>query len=159
MSFAVEMNDSTRERPLYVVDASVAVKWHLQDEQDTEYAAALLADFRERKVDLLAPAHLRSEVPSAIRNAVRARRLTPTQGGAAIAAFLGWNVATVDSDALIEAGYDQAVRFGCSFYDGLYLALAERLGCPLVYADQRLRNALGTDFPLALWLTDYVPLA
>ena len=58
---------------------------------------------------------------------------------------------------LIEAGYDQAVRFGCSFYDGLYLALAETLDCPFVFADQRLRNGLGTSFPRALWLSDHLP--
>ena len=63
---------------------------------------------------------------------------------------------TVDDNALVEAGYDQALRFGCSFYDGLYLALAEIVSRPLIHSDNRLRNALGDQFRYALWLGDYV---
>ena len=74
-----------------------------------------------------------------------------------IADFLALPIDAVDNNDLIEAGYDQAMRFGCSFYDGLYLALAESLDCPFVFADLRLCNALGALFPRALWLTDYVP--
>ena len=157
-SFAVAMIDSTSNVPLYVIDASVAVKWHLPDEQDGDAAVAILADFREGRTALVAPGHFRYEVPSAIRNALRTDRLTPSEGRGAIAAFFVVQVPTVDDNALIEAGYDQALRFGCSLYDGLYLALAENLGCPLVHADKRLRNTLGTRFPRVLWLGDYAPL-
>ena len=41
------------------------------------------------------------------------------------------------------------MRFGCSFSDGLYLALAESLDCPFVVANLRLRGALGANFPRA----------
>ena len=41
-----------------------------------------------------------------------------------------------------------AERFGRSFYDGLYVALALETGSPLVTADSRLYNALRND-PLA----------
>jgi len=143
--------------PIHVVDASVAVKWHLRDEPDTDAADALLTDFREGRVELVAPGQIRYEVPSAIRNALRTGRLTPTQGTAAVADFLAWQIPTVDDAALVENGFDWAVRIGCSFYDGVDLALAESIGHPFVYADQRLRNALGGRFPLALWLNDYVP--
>jgi predicted nucleic acid-binding protein len=143
--------------PRYVVDASVAVKWHLRDESDTTHADALLIEFREGRVQLLAPDHIRYEVPSAIRNALRTKRLTPLDGSAAIREFLSWRITAIRSDALIIAAYDRALRFGCSLYDGLYLALAERASCPLVYADSRLRYALGHRFPHSLWLTDYVP--
>ncbi|MCX6020737.1 MAG: hypothetical protein NTZ05_03225 [Chloroflexi bacterium] len=51
-----------------------------------------------------------------------------------------------------------AQRFGCSLYDGVYLALALARDCPLIYADNRLRNALRGRFPLALWIEDYQPL-
>lgn len=151
--------DSTNNIPLYVVDASVAAKWHLPDEPDAHLAVALLADFREGRTALVAPGQLRFEVPSAIRNALRTNRLTSPEGRAAISTFLAWQIPTVDNGELIEAGYDQALRFGCSLYDGLYLALAEFVDCPLVFADLRLRHAIGSRFPRALWLTDYVPRA
>lgn len=105
---------------------------------------------------MIAPAHLRYEVSSSVLNAVRARRLTDHDGRAAISDFLSWGIRIIDDDALIEAGYEQAARVDCSLYDGCYVALAELLRAPLVYADLRLRNALGTTFPLGLWLDDYV---
>ena len=151
------MNGSTSSVPLYVVDASVAVKWQLRDEPDADLALAVLADFRDGHTQFVAPAQLRYEVASAIRNALRMNRLTIADGRTAISEFLAWGIPVVDDDALIGAAYLEAVRFGCSFYDGLYLALANRLGSPFVFADNHLRNALGTQFLQALWLTDYVP--
>ena len=151
------MSDSTSSLPRYVVDASVATKWLLRDEPDTDLADLLLEDSREGRIDLLAPAQLRYEVSSAVRNAVRARRLTPADGRGAIADFLSWSVRTIDDDALLQAGFDQALRFRCSFYDGVYVALAEIADCSLVFADLRLRNALGSQFPRGIWLSDYVP--
>lgn len=144
-------------RPLYVIDASVAVKWHLRDEHDVHAADLILDDFQEGRTDILAPGQLRYELPSAVRNALRTNRLTAEQGKLAISAFFALRIPTVDDDALIQAAYDQALRFGCSLYDGLYLALADSVGCPFVYADRRLRNALGSAFPRALWVEDYVP--
>lgn len=157
MSFAVETSGSASNLPLFVVDASVAVKWVLLDEPDTQLAERLLEDFREGRVGLVAPVHLRFEVPSAVRNAVRAHRLTAIEGQVAVDRFLSASIPTVDDDPLIEAGYELAVRVNCSLYDGCCVALAELLRVPLVHADLRLRNALGTTFPLGLWLDDYVP--
>lgn len=149
---------STSSLPRYIVDASVAVKWHLRDEADTNHADLLLEDFSRGRVHLLAPDHIRYEVPSAIRNATRRSRLPVDQGRAMIEEFLDWRLTTVGSDAIIVEAYRQAFRFGCSLYDGLYVALAERARCPLVYADARLRNALGDRFEYGLCFTDYVPV-
>lgn len=143
------------EPPRYVVDASVVAKWHPRDEEFVEPAVALLLAFQEDRVALLAPAHIAYEVPSAIRNAVRGKRLDPADGRAAITEFLALGIATVDDHGLIVAGYEQALRFGCSLYDGLYLALAEAARCPFIYADKHLRNALGNRFALALWIEEY----
>lgn len=146
---------TTADVARYVVDASVATKWHLHDEQDTDAAVALLAEFREGRVHLVAPDQIGYEVASAIRNAVRTNRLTVEQAGTAIADFLAWRIPTVAGDDLILAAYDHAIRFGCSLYDGLYLALADSAECPLIYADLRLRRAIEGRFPYSLWLADY----
>lgn len=153
MSFGAETIASTSSLPSFVVDASVAVKWYLRDEPDTDAADRARLDFEEGRTVLLAPNQIRYEVPSAIRNALRTGREIPSRGRVKIANFLALPISTADDDTLLEAGYDQAVRFGCSW---LYLALAESVGCPFLYADRRLRNALGTSFPLAVWLNDYV---
>ncbi len=50
-----------------VLDASVAVKWHLKDEDYAAEAALLLEDFGQGELELVAPAQIRYEVPSAFR--------------------------------------------------------------------------------------------
>ena len=151
------MTDSHSEIRRFVVDASVAAKWFLRDEPGSQSAEMLLADFRENRIQLLAPVHLHVEVSSAIRNAVRTGRLSVDDAREAIEVFMAWQIETVGGPEPILAGFDRAVRFGGSLYDGIYLALAEAVASPLVHADARLRNALGDRFPLAIWLADYVP--
>jgi predicted nucleic acid-binding protein len=49
--------------------------------------------------------------------------------------------------------------FDRSFYDGLYVALAARAGCPLVTADRKLYNSL-RDGDLAeslIWVENFDP--
>ncbi len=42
------------EVPRYVLDASVAVKWHLDDEDHAEQALAVLADYESGRISLAA---------------------------------------------------------------------------------------------------------
>jgi len=149
------MDLTTHSLPQFVVDASIAVKWHLRDEQDAETVIQVLTDYRDGRKSLVAPEQIRYEVPGAIRNAVRTRRMTADAGAMAVADFLSWNIPTVTDNALTLNGYRLAIRFGCWFYDGLYVALAERANASLVHADNRLRNAIGGTFPLEMWMDDY----
>lgn len=141
------------ERPQFVVDASVAAKWYLNDDQALE----VLRHFLQGKISLLAPDHIRYEVPSAVRNAIRRERVDPAAAREATSIFLGLGLHTTRSSSLILLGHDQAMKFGCSLYDGLYLALAEMSRCPLLHADRKLRHALNGRFPLELWIADYQP--
>jgi len=149
------MDLTTHSLPQFVVDASIAVKWHLRDEQDAETAIQVLTDYRDGRISLVPPEQIRYEVPSAIRNALRTRRMTADAGAMAVADFLSWNIPTVTDNALTLNGYRLVIRFGCSFYDGLYVALAERANASLVHAGNRLRNAIGGTFPLEMWMDDY----
>ncbi|MEA2515831.1 MAG: hypothetical protein QOJ59_5320, partial [Thermomicrobiales bacterium] len=106
-------------------------------------------------IDLVAPGCVRYEVPSAIRKTLRTRRLTTDEARASIQAFLDLRLPTIDEDELILAAYQFTLRIGCSLYDGMYLALAEGLGCPLIDADLGLRNTLhGHPFE-TVWLDDW----
>lgn len=144
------------DRPSFVLDASVATKWLLRDEQVVAAADQVLNGFRDGRIDLVAPNQIRYEVVSAIRSATRRERLTLGQGRTAVALFLSFGIPTVDDDDLLVAGFEQALRFGCSLYDGVYVALAESIGRPLLFADLRLRHAFGDAFPLGPWIEDYV---
>ena len=145
------------ERPCYIVDASIATKWYLNDEDGAETAAVLFQEFDRGNVELYAPEQIRYEVPSAIRQAVSRTRLSPEHGRQATELFLSLDFTTVRSTSLTILAYDQALRWGCSLYDGLYLALAEATDYPLVFADHRLKNTLAGRFPLAVWIDDYSP--
>jgi predicted nucleic acid-binding protein len=139
-----------------VVDASVAVKWHLSDEEDAEAAALLLTRFSEQAVDLVAPDQIRYEVPNAIAVATIGQnpRLTPEQGREALEEFLGLGLPTVADNELISEAYPLVHQYGIAFYDALYLALAERLAIPLITADRRLYNRV-RQLPSVIWIGDY----
>jgi predicted nucleic acid-binding protein len=141
--------------PRYVPNASVATKWFLDDEEHASEAHAVLLSFREDRISLLAPDHIRHEVASALRTAVRMNRISDVDSLAALNQFIDWRVPTLASDALLIHGHQAALRYGCALYDGLYLALAELAECSLVYADRRLRNTLGGAFARSIWIEDF----
>ncbi|HLZ71048.1 MAG TPA: type II toxin-antitoxin system VapC family toxin [Dehalococcoidia bacterium] len=141
-----------------VVDASVAAKWHLpdRDEEHADQALLLLTQFQAGDLELLAPAHIRFEVPSVLTVAtIRTPfRLTPEQAQAAIDAFLALPLATYDDTALLSAAFRLTTRYGLTYYDAVYLALAQREQAPLVTADRR-AHARIAQLPEVLWLADW----
>ncbi|MBI2761716.1 MAG: type II toxin-antitoxin system VapC family toxin [Chloroflexi bacterium] len=139
-----------------VVDASVATKWHLVDEDLADEALLLLDRFSHGVVNFVAPQHIRYEIASAISVATHRRppRLTRVEGRAAIQEFLAVNIILFDDNALNQAAYELTHTDGCAFYDGLYVALAQRMGIPLIMADDRLYRLVG-HYPFVVWLADY----
>jgi predicted nucleic acid-binding protein len=124
-----------------VVDASVALKW-LVEEEGTDAADAL------RGQHLVAPALVRVEVANVLRTMAA---LGATPSAVAVELFALFQRAPVDiveaDDALERRALDLAIALAHPVYDCLYLALAERMGAPLVTADARFLRALaGTPF-------------
>ena len=120
-----------------VVDASVAVKW-LVEEEHSDAADRLLDGNHE----LFAPRLMASEVGNALWRKVRMGELERSRAGALAAAISEMAVRWTEDE---EVGPD-AVRLSLSLdrpvYDCVYLALAHRLGATLVTADVRFVNAL-----------------
>lgn len=144
------------EASALVVDASVAVKWHLLDEEHADAAALVLRRFGSGVLDLYAPTQIRFEVPAAIAVAAgdRGQRLTVEQGREAIEGFLALDLAIIDRDPLILAAFPLVHRHGIAFYDALYLALAQDLNVPLITADRRFYERI-RGLPHVLWLGTY----
>jgi predicted nucleic acid-binding protein len=138
--------------PTYVVDASVAIKWFVEDEDRIEQSRTVLTAFGSGLVRLLAPEHLILEVANAIQSAVQSRRLTAQDGEEALSYLLSLNIPLVSGRELIVAGYRIASRYECVFYDALYLALADAVRCPLLHADRKLQASVAGRFPLAHWI-------
>jgi predicted nucleic acid-binding protein len=61
---------------------------------------------------------------------------------------------TINDDALITSAYAVAGSYGCALYDGLYVALALRLGMQLITADRRLFSRV-QQVPNTLWVSDW----
>ena len=121
----------------FVVDASVAVKW-LVAEEDEDIADALAASGEE----LHAPRLMVSEVANALWRKARQGQFERTDAGTAMAALsdmpMRWNDdETVGADAVrLALALDHPV------YDCMYLALAHRIGAKVVTADRRFANAV-----------------
>ncbi len=119
---------------LAVVDASVAAKWFLP-EAESEASLALRRAHLDGRILLHAPVFLPFEVANALR-------YHPALGAEPVAAAVGHlfgvqvRLEPPTPESLSRA-VEVAYRTGLSVYDAAYVALAERLDCPLYSADER----------------------
>jgi len=124
---------------MIVVDASVTVKWLLPEPGDA--AAQELLASEER---LVAPSLIRTEVAAALARRARFREIEPHDAETAMGLWLQTlrdgviGLAADDADLMTALGL--AMELSHPLQDCLYLALAERLGAPLVTADKKFVN-------------------
>jgi predicted nucleic acid-binding protein len=131
---------TARDTTTYVVDASVATKWFV-DEDDSQAARVLVYSGSI----LLAPDIVISEVASALTSKVRTGEF-PRDGLDAALEEMVRVLLFTPSRELALAGQSLSLEFGTSFYDCLYLALAQRQASLLVTADVRFKNGMGSRF-------------
>jgi predicted nucleic acid-binding protein len=121
----------------YVIDTSVAVKWYIPEAHSAEAKAYIGAG-----VDRHAPDYLLTEAASVVLKRVRSRdpklRLTLIEGQMVIAASRLSPIQFHETRSLIDPAFALAQEIGASLYDGLFVALALRLGGQLVTADVKL---------------------
>lgn len=129
--------------PGLVVDASVAAKWHLTEENHTERAKLLLAAFEEGRTKFAAPALIRYELANALEQAVRHDRIDREDATLAFHSFLalGFHSLT-DEDALVTSAFRLAHSTGASVYDAVYVAHAEAVQFDVVTADEPLARQM-----------------
>ena len=72
----------------WILDASVAAKWYLRDEQFFDQADRILDQLGEGIIGLAAPVYLLDEAGNILRTGVRRGRLSNEQGVRAYASFL-----------------------------------------------------------------------
>lgn len=119
----------------FVVDASVALKWMVEEEGSM--AAVALLDQPLHAPDLLIP-----ECVNALWKKVRRAEVDAAEIQLFGRAILTMEVTLHATRTLAVRALQLAVDLDHPGYDCFYLALAERLKVPLVTADRRLQTTL-----------------
>ena len=120
-----------------VVDASVAVKW-LVAEDDSEAARELAASGE----DLHAPRLMACEVANALWRKARLGEIERGDASAMLAAVQDMPVRWGADEAVCADAVRIALALDRPVYDCVYLALAHRIGAAVVTADLRFANVL-----------------
>ena len=152
------MDRLSSNQRLLVVDASVAVKWYLRDEEYLSEADLLLDHRKAGRVELVAPRQIRVEVASSFRRAALRGRISVPEVDGLIVDWLGIDLTLVDNEPLLLEATRLWIRYGCTLFDGLYIACAAQTQAPLVTADERLLRTIGNRPDLLLALADYPAL-
>lgn len=122
-----------------VVDASVVVTALIRGEYANWAEEQLAAASTGRS--LWAPHLIDAEVGQALRRRVAARKLRDDHASAALSNLAGLPLRRIPHTGLLGRAWE--LRHNLSIYDGLYVALAERLQMPLLTLDGRLAKAAG----------------
>ena len=128
---------------LFVVDASVGVKWMLP-----EPFAAEAARLQDPGHQLHVPAFFEVELVNILWKKVRQGILTRAQADVFLGQLPTLLLLRHADGPLLPAAFDLADRTQRTVYDCLYLALAIQLGGRMVTADERFVNSL-TGIPWA----------
>ena len=129
------------------VDASVVLKWYLDDETHARAALSLLNRFVANEVELVAPALLEYEVINGLIIAQRRGRIPESTLTDAISAFQTLGIKLEQISGLGSRILFFAKKFARSAYDAAYLAVAEHLKGEFLTADKTLHNATHKDLP------------
>ena len=146
------MAEATRE--LIVVDASLAFKW-MVEEEDSEKAEAILAEWRKRGVRLAAPYFMVAELANAIHRKVIDETLSLAEAEALMDDLLSpeLQLELHAPAGLHQRGMQLASQLRQpAVYDSVYLALAEVLNGELWTADRNFHRAASAEFGNVRWL-------
>lgn len=119
-----------------VIDASIAVKW-VVEEHGTPEALAL-----RQKAKLIAPELLVAECANILWKKVKREELLKQEALLAARLLQGAEIELLPTRSLFEAATRMSIEIDHPAYDCLYLALAVEKECPFVTADERFLRKL-----------------
>ena len=136
-----------------IVDASVAVKWFLdsEDERLVDHAKVLLDSHKRGKLQFIIPDLFWTEMGNIFWKAARAGRCSRNDAEKSLTVLRAGEWLTIPSFGLLSQAFQIALEFKRTVYDSLYVALASESRCELITADEKLINALAPYFPVK-WL-------
>jgi predicted nucleic acid-binding protein len=119
-----------------VIDASVAVKW-VVEEDGTPQALALRG-----RAKLIAPELLMAECANILWKKVRRRELSKDEAVLAARILQAADIELLSTRSLLETATRIAIELDHPAYDCLYIAQAVEAGCRFVTADESLVRVL-----------------
>lgn len=139
-----------------VIDSSVVVKWFV-DETLIDIARLVRSEWKSRRIVCFAPDLLFVEMGNIIWKKRRRNEISTADASLVIGGLqrLPWRVTSTES--LLEDAYKIATEWDRTVYDSCYLALANRMKCDFVTADDRLANAVAAHLPNVIKLSDWKP--
>jgi predicted nucleic acid-binding protein len=125
---------------IYIVDASVILKWVLGDEKEPDYvkAIALLTLWVEGGAELRSPSLWKYEVGNFLG------RNLPEEAGDKMNLLLNLNIGDLElNKGIYMQCFSWMKKNKVSFYDACYLAAAFAVNGTLITADQKFVNKMG----------------
>ena len=124
----------------FVLDASLALRWFLEDEADRKYSLGVLASLSDKRA--LVPLLWFYEVGNGLLMGYRRKRITFDQVDGFLSRLkrLPIDAAPQTPSEILDLPH-LAQTHGLTNYDAAYVALAARSGLPLATADHALRRA------------------
>ena len=136
---------------MHVIDASVMIKWALEETGRHE-SLVLLDAFEAGEIDIVAPRLLPEELASALSKRCRRKQITRYQAETAFEFLEQRMPLLIGSPELTTQALHLSLSNQLGFWDCLYLALAARYRCDLVTADRRFHRAVQHRYPFVVLL-------
>lgn len=135
----------------FVLDVNVALKWVLT-EPDSDLAQSLLDDFALGIRELIAPDVFPIEAAHALTRSERRGLISNAQDR--LNAIMANSPDLTFYLPLLGQAVEISRQCRVGVFDCLYIALAEREGCDVVTADQKMINAVVSHYPFVKHLRD-----
>lgn len=138
---------------LYVLDASVAIKWILPEEHEPFSANAkeVMTLASNGELGLVVPDIFWAELGNVIWKAVRSGRIDRESAAKAMDALMSIDVQEMATRDFMASALRIAIDSRIAVYDACYVELANRLDIALVTADQSLYLKAASTLPV-LWI-------
>lgn len=137
-----------------VVDASVILKWYLDDEKDSQKALSLLARYVSDELEIIAPSLLEYEVVNGLIIAQKRGRIKEEKIITAISGFIDLGIKLKSLLHLYHKVLHYCKTYNRSAYDASYMAIADEEGIPMITSDRGLYNSVKKDLKWMRWLGD-----
>lgn len=138
-----------------VIDASVALKWYLDEKNLGTKAINILNHYISNEIDLLAPSLIEYEVMNGLKIAQKRGRIDKKSLQSGIEGFFNLEITLFNASHFPAKTLDILNLFDISSYDASYLALAENENTPFVTADKVLFNKVQKKLKCIKWLGEY----